>query len=94
MNKSTAEIATPLAGRYMTQLCKHFQHKLPVTLEEAAGHIAFSIGDSQLSAGAGSLKLSLDSPDDAQLVQLQDVVARHLQRFAFRETVQIVWRPA
>ena len=94
MNKSTAEIATPLAGRYMTQLCKHFQHKLPVTLEEAAGHIAFSIGDCQLSAGAGSLKLSLDSPDDAQLVQLQDVVARHLQRFAFRETVQIVWRPA
>ena len=30
MSTSTAEIATPLASRYMSQLCKHFQHKLPV----------------------------------------------------------------
>lgn len=94
MSKSTAEIATPLAGRYMTQLCKHFQHKLPVTLDDAAGHIVFSIGDCRLSADGERLTLSLDSPDDAQLLQLQDVVARHLLRFAFRETMQIVWHPA
>jgi hypothetical protein len=94
MNHSTAEIATPLAGRYMTQLCKHFQHKLPVTLDDSAGHIAFNIGDCRLSADAGRLTLTLDSPGDAQLAQLQDVVARHLLRFAFRETMQIVWRPA
>nr|WP_294547991.1 DUF2218 domain-containing protein [uncultured Rhodopila sp.] len=94
MNRSTAEIATPLANRYLTQLCKHFQHKLPVTLEDASGHIAFSIGDCRLSAADERLTLSLDSPGDAQLTQLQDVVARHLLRFAFRETMQIVWRPA
>jgi hypothetical protein len=94
MSKSTAEIATPLAGRYMMQLCKHFQHKLPVTLDQAAGHIAFSIGDCRLQADAERLTLALESPDDAQLVQLQDVVARHLLRFAFRETMQITWRPA
>nr|WP_294510626.1 DUF2218 domain-containing protein [uncultured Rhodopila sp.] len=94
MNASTAEITTPLASRYMTQLCKHFQHKLPVTLDDAAGHIVFSIGDCRLRAEADRLTLSLDSPDDAQLLQLQDVVARHLLRFAFRETMQIVWRPA
>jgi hypothetical protein len=35
--------------------------------------------------------VSLESPDDAQLVQLQDVVARHLLRFAFREPMQIEW---
>ena len=94
MNQSTAEITTKLAGRYMTQLCKHFQHKLPVTLDDTSGHIAFSIGDCRLHADAGRLTLSLDSPDEAQLLQLQDVVARHLLRFAFRETMQIVWRPA
>jgi hypothetical protein len=94
MNQSTAEIATPLANRYLTQLCKHFQHKLPVTLADGSGHIAFSIGDCRLHADAERLTLSLDSPDNAQLVQLQDVVGRHLLRFAFRETMQIVWRPA
>jgi hypothetical protein len=91
--RSIAEIATPQASRYLTQLCKHFQHKLPVTLDDAAGHIAFSTGDCRLRADADRLTLSLDSPDDAQLVQLQDVIARHLVRFAFRETMQIVWKP-
>jgi hypothetical protein len=37
---STAQIATPQAGRYLVQLCKHFQHKCPVTLDDASGHIA------------------------------------------------------
>ena len=92
--RSTAEIATPQNNRYLTQLCKHFQHKLPVMLDDASGHIAFSIGDCRLRAEAGRLTLSLDSPDDAQLLQLQDVVARHMLRFAFRETMDIVWNPA
>jgi hypothetical protein len=90
--RCTAEIATPQAGRYLTQLCKHFQHKGPVTLHDASGHIGFSIGDCSLQAEAGILTLSLQSADAAQLVQLQDVIARHLLRFAFREALQIAWR--
>ncbi len=89
---ATAEIATPQAKRYLSQLCKHFQHKLPVTLDDASGHIVFSIGDCHLLADDGRLTLSLQAPDEAQLLQLQDVVARHLLRFAFRETMDIVWR--
>jgi len=93
MTGSSAEIATPQANRYLWQLCKHFQHKLPVTLDETTGHIAFSIGDCRLSANPGRLALSLEAPDDAQLLQLQDVVTRHLLRFAFRETMEVVWHP-
>jgi hypothetical protein len=92
-NASIAEIATPQASRYLSQLCKHFQHKLPVTLDEASGHIAFNIGDCRLRADDGRLILSLEAPDDTRLLQLQDVVARHLLRFAFRETMEIVWQP-
>lgn len=91
---SVAEIATPQAGRYLTQLCKHFQHKRPVTYDEHSGHIDFTIGDCRLRADAGALTLSLEAPDQQQLAQLQDVVARHLLRFAFREEMQIAWRPA
>lgn len=60
--RSTAEIATPQAGRYLTQLCKHFQHKCAVTLDDASGHIAFSTGDCRLRAGAGILTLFLCRP--------------------------------
>jgi uncharacterized protein len=91
--RSTAVIATPQAGRYLTQLCKHFQHKCAVTQDDASGHIAFSAGDCRLRAGAGNLTLSLEAADGAQLAQVQDVVARHLLRFAFREAMQIAWRP-
>jgi uncharacterized protein len=91
--RSTAEIVTPQASRYLSQLCKHFQHKCPVTLGDASGHIAFGMGDCRLRAEPGILTLSLQAADGAQLVQLQDVVARHLRRFAFREAMQIAWRP-
>jgi hypothetical protein len=93
MNTAAAEIETPQAKRYLSQLCKHFQHKLPVMLDDTSGHIAFSIGDCRLRADNGRLTLSLEAPDDAQMPQLQDVVARHLLRFAFRETIEIDWHP-
>jgi uncharacterized protein len=89
--QSVAEVATPNAGRYLQQLCKHFQHKRPVTYDERSGRIAFSLGDCYLDADAGVLRLSLIAPDTPHMEQLQDVVARHLIRFAFREEMQIVW---
>jgi hypothetical protein len=89
-----AEIQTPFATKYLTQLCKHFQHKLPVTLEDTAGHIAFSIGDCRARVEANVLILELEPKDDSVTEQLQDVVVRHLARFAFRETLSITWRDA
>ncbi|HEY1934063.1 MAG TPA: DUF2218 domain-containing protein [Acetobacteraceae bacterium] len=92
--RSTAEVATPQATRYLAQLCKHFQHRRPVSLADADGHIEFATGNCALHAETGVLRLSLDAPDNDQLHQLQDVVARHLLRFAFREDMQIVWQCA
>jgi hypothetical protein len=91
---SAATISTPLAARYMTQLCKHFEHKLTVTYDERSGQIAFAFGLCRLQAQMGELTLSLSSTDAASLAQLQDVVARHLLRFAFRDDLQIIWRSA
>ncbi len=36
----------------------------------------------------------ITAPDAAHLAQLQDVVARHLLRFAFREEMKIDWHAA
>jgi hypothetical protein len=94
MARSTAEVATELPQRYLTQLCKHFEHKLAVSYDGPAGEIVFSVGTCHLRAGTGVLTLSLEAPDAASLAQLQDVVARHLLRFAFREDMHIGWHTA
>lgn len=92
--RSIAEAATPEASRYLQQLCKHFQHKRPATFDERSGHIDFPIGECRLSATDDVLTISLSAPDDARMAELQDVVARHLLRFAFRDPPKIEWRAA
>lgn len=89
---SVARLGTKLPARYMTQLCKHFEHKLPVTYDATSGTITFSSGVCALRAEDGVLALSLSAADPAALAQVQDVVARHLVRFAFREEMHIVFK--
>lgn len=90
--QSVAEVATPNASRYLQQLCKHFAHKLPVTFDELAGDITFSLGTCRLAANEGVLELALGAPDEEQMARLQDVVARHVVRFAFREDLTFDWQ--
>jgi hypothetical protein len=83
-----------LPARYLTQLCKHFAHRLPVTIEGSTGSIAFPGGTCTLQAGEAGLHLRLAAADAAALATLQDVVARHLLRFAFREQPELRWSAA
>ncbi len=91
---ATAEIATTNAKRYLTQLCKHFEHKIPVTYGDRDGEITFSLGTCALRADEGVLKLHVVATNQAALPQLEDVVARHLIRFAFREDIDVEWHSA
>jgi uncharacterized protein len=79
--------------RYLAQLCKHFQHKLPVTLDESHGRIEFPAGVCELDAAgdAGTLILHVAAGDAPALATLEEVVARHLERFAFREKPEVRW---
>ena len=91
---SQARIATPLASRYLQQLCKHFAHKLPVEFDPQRGRIEFSIGLCRLEASPELLTMEAEASDAETLAQLEGVVARHLERFAFREAPSVAWRPA
>ncbi|SOC45254.1 hypothetical protein SAMN05892877_11491 [Rhizobium subbaraonis] len=90
--RSAADIATEHASRYLQQLCKHFAHKRPVEFDSQSGHITFGVGECRLRADDTVLRISLTSPDQEQMAQLQDVVIRHLVRFAFREELAVTWR--
>lgn len=91
MSASVAAVATPLARRYMGQLCKHFAHRLPVELAEDSGSIGFPMGTCTLVAEPERLVLRAEAADEAGRAQLEGVVARHLERFAFRAPLSVVW---
>ncbi len=90
---SEARVVTPAAGRYLVQLCKHFEHKLAVTLEEGRGRIEFPAGSCACDAttAPGTLILRVRAQEETALPTLEGVIERHLKRFAFRETLAVAW---
>jgi uncharacterized protein len=88
-----ANFPTLVPRRYLGQLCKHFEHRVPVVLGELTGKIAFPAGvcDLEADAGAGVLRMRVTAGDAAGLAEVEGVVERHLLRFAFREPAEVVW---
>ena len=93
IRSAEARVATGKGQRYLMQLCKHFQHRLPVTLGEGRGRIEFPAGVCELETGGdgGMLIMRVAAADEAGLATLEDVVARHLMRFAFRDAPDVKW---
>jgi len=91
---SEARLETTVPRRYLSQLCKHFQHKLEVTLAEQTGRIAFPAGVCDLRADTDLLILRAEAETEETLRTVEDVISRHLQRFAFREAPELTWARA
>ena len=91
---SEARVATPLASRYLVQLCKHFRHKIAVEYDDARGRAEFAMGVCRMEAGAGVLLLRCEAADAAALAQVESVVGQHLERFAWKEKPAVAWTPA
>lgn len=92
MTASVCTVATEHGSRYLQQLCKHFAHKIPVTFDPTFGRIEFPTGRVDLSADAVGLTIRVTPASEEKTEELGDVVARHLVRFAFRETLALEWR--
>ena len=92
---ATATVPTSSASRYLQQLCKHWSHNLEVAFTAAHGTVTFPPdargaswpGDALVTFDAEPevLQVRIDASSGEQLEGLKDVVARHLDRFAFRE---------
>jgi hypothetical protein len=83
---TSASVATTSASRYLQQLCKHWAHKLVVEFDATAGNVRFPNGGVlQMLAATDALQVTITATDAETAVTLQGVVARHLDRFAFRE---------
>lgn len=100
---ATANVPTASASRYLQQLCKHWAHNLAVTFNAEEGRIVFRRdaraldfpGDGAviLKAHETGLEVRVDASAPEQLEGLKGAVARHLDRFAFREApLAFDWR--
>jgi hypothetical protein len=92
---ATAKIPTDSASKYLQQVCKHWQHNLPVTFDKARGQITFA-RDARgadwpadavvtLVAESDTLICTINASADGQRNGLKGALERHIDRFAFRE---------
>jgi len=92
---STVRVPTLHASRYLQQLCKHWSHNLAVEFTETKGSVTFprnargadwpDDATLLLQAHEDGLDCRLTASSAGQLDALKGAVARHLDRFAFRE---------
>lgn len=94
-HSATALVPTEHASKYLQQLCKHWSHNLQVEFTAENGTVIFPRdargadhpGDAVVTFDVAETGLSvrIDASSDEQLEGLKGAVARHLDRFAFRE---------
>jgi len=92
---STAHVQTSNASKYLQQLCKHWEHNLQVEFTPENGTVIFPKdargadhpGDAVVTFNAveDGLDVRIDASSEEQLEGLKGAVARHVDRFAFRE---------
>ena len=104
MTSAIAKVPTTHGSKYLQQLCKHWQHNLAVTFTPEHGTVTFpkdargaTWTDDALvtfDADANALAVRIDASGADHLEAMKGVVARHLDRFAFREApLPFDWHP-
>ena len=92
---SVANVPTTSGSKYLQQLCKHWSHNLVVQFTANEGRVIFPKdarganhpGDAVVTfvAGAEAHDVTIAASSAEQRDGLKGAVARHVDRFAFRE---------
>lgn len=88
---SKAEIMTASAQRCLTRLCRHWGHKFTVSFDAEGGEVQFEPARCLLQVVDGGLRVTVETPDEGELAELEAVVGEHLQRMASPEQLGIRW---
>ena len=94
MPTATAVVTTDAAVRYAKQLLAHLGRKNSVEDVDGApegGRLVFAYGIGTVRPEDGRLVLEASAADDESLARVQDVLARHLERFGARRELSVHW---
>lgn len=88
------DVPTANGSRYLQQLRKHWADKMQVSFTDVQGRVTCPSGAiTVMTAHPEHLEVQLDVPEPTMAKQMQAVVQRHLDRFAFREVpLTFAWR--
>lgn len=87
-----AHVVTATPARYISRLCKHFAHRVPVSHDEQQGRIEFDLGLGLLRAEGDGLTLAVESQSPEGLKRLKEIVGSHFVRVAWQEELTLEWR--
>ena len=89
---TTALVKTATPARYISRLCKHFAHKLPVSFDEQQGRIEFPVALALLQASPEGLSLQVQADNAENLEKIKQVVASHFERVAWQAELTLDWQ--
>lgn len=92
---SQATVETPKAAGWIKTLCIHFQHKVSAEWSDNEGLVdftSFEHGKCHMTAEDGVLTLKAQAGTPEQLELTKGVVGRHLEKFAVKEQIKVVWQ--
>lgn len=95
MVTSRAVVPTDAAARYAKQLLSHLGRKAgvePVEGEPDGGLLRLSAGTGIVRPRADHLVLEATATDPEALALVEDVLARHLERFGARRALTVTWQ--
>jgi uncharacterized protein len=93
--KSTAVVATDAPERYAKQLLSHLGRKNTVETvegERQGGRLLFSYGTGTVRPEDNHLVLEATAEDPDSLAHVEDVLARHLERFGAKRKLVVTWQ--
>ncbi len=92
MKTSSTTIKTTEGSSYIRKLCKHFVHKIKVTYDEKEGSAEFPFGRALMTADSETLRFDISSDSFEGISRIKYALVTHLEKFAFRENLEIVWK--
>ena len=97
MPTSQAKVATDAAPRYAKQLLSHLGHRAQVAALEGVpdgGKLVFAYGTGTVQPAGDHILLVAEAGDEESLRHVEDVLARHLERFGARRELVVTWEEA
>jgi uncharacterized protein len=86
-----ADVVTADAARYAKQLVAHLGRKVEFTTEGETSSARFGDVTGRILVAEGVLTLLAEAPDPDSLARVQDILARHLERFGRRRELVVDW---
>lgn len=89
----TAEalIETTKGSKYLKWVCGHFKIKVPAEFDDTWGKVQFPFGCCEMHAKPDALLIRVQADDAESFERVKFVVGDHLERFARKDDVRVVW---